>query len=58
MRNLALLGDIGRPIKYLYNFLDTLVSKACAENKQLFVAFIDFKKAYDFVLRDGLFLNC
>ena len=35
--------------------LQTLVESAKAEKKPLYVAFIDFKKAYDYVMRDGLF---
>ena len=37
--------------------LDTLVDYARAEKKKLFVAFIDFQKAYDFVFHDGLFFK-
>ena len=36
---------------------DTLISKAKIDNKKLFVAFIDFRKAYDFVFREGLFVK-
>ena len=35
--------------------LDTLIDKARAEKEQLYVTFIDFQKAYDFVFLDGLF---
>ncbi len=41
--------------KYAAFILDTLVSQAAMDQKQLFVAFIDLKKAYVFVFRDGLF---
>ena len=35
--------------------LDTLIDRARAEKTQLYVAFIDFQKAYDFVPHSGLF---
>jgi hypothetical protein len=35
--------------------LDTLIDKARAGKTQLYVAFIDFQKAYDFVPHSGLF---
>ena len=35
--------------------LDTLIDYLNADNRELFVAFIDFQKAYDYVWRDGLF---
>ena len=35
--------------------LVTLIDGMHADNKELFVAFIDFQKAYDYVWRDGLF---
>jgi hypothetical protein len=35
--------------------LDTLIDSMNADNTELFVAFIDFQKAYDYVWRDGLF---
>ena len=37
--------------------LDTLIDTAKIEEKKLFVVFIDFQKAYDFVYRDGLFFK-
>lgn len=35
--------------------LDTLIDQARASKSQLYVAFVDFQKAYDFVFLDGLF---
>ena len=35
--------------------LDTLIDQSKAERSQLYVAFIDFRKAYDFVPHEGLF---
>lgn len=35
--------------------LDTLIDRAKADNTELYVTFIDFQKAYDFVFLDGLF---
>jgi hypothetical protein len=35
--------------------LDTLIDSARANGSQLYVAFIDFEKAYDFVFQEGLF---
>ena len=35
--------------------LDTLIDSSAVNKEHLFVAFIDFKKAYDYVCRDGLF---
>ena len=37
--------------------LKTLVDQAFAAKKDLYVCFVDFKKAYDTVWRDGLFLK-
>ena len=37
--------------------LDTLINSAIANKKALFVAFIDFEKAYDLVYRDALFFK-
>ena len=37
--------------------LDTLINSAIANKKPLFVAFIDFEKAYDLVYRDALFFK-
>ena len=37
--------------------LDTLIDAVLARNECLFVAFIDFQKAYDFVPRDALFFK-
>ena len=35
--------------------LDTLIDKAKVDGRELYVTFIDFQKAYDFVFLDGLF---
>jgi hypothetical protein len=35
--------------------LDTLIDQARASKSQLYVAFVDFQKAYNFVFLDGLF---
>ena len=35
--------------------LDTIIDSVLAKGKNLFVAFIDFQKAYDFIPRDALF---
>ena len=35
--------------------LDTLIDRAKADNVDLYVTFVDFQKAYDFVFLDGLF---
>ena len=35
--------------------LDTLIDSVLAQGKKLYIAFIDFQKAYDFVPRDALF---
>jgi hypothetical protein len=37
--------------------LKTLVDQAFAEKKKLYACFVDFKKAYDTVWRNGLFLK-
>ena len=37
--------------------LKTIVDKAFSENKKLHVGFVDFKKAYDTVWRNGLFFK-
>ncbi len=50
------LGGVVRRIDAAF-ILDTLICEAGWDKKQLFVAFIDFKKAYDFVFRDGLFFK-
>ena len=34
--------------------LDTLIDQAYAKNEMLYVGFIDFNKAYDYVFREGL----
>lgn len=37
--------------------LDTLIDEAVADGCELYVAFVDFQKAYDFVPRDALFFK-
>ena len=37
--------------------LKTLIDKSFSENKKLYVCFVDFKKAYDTVWRNGLFFK-
>ena len=37
--------------------LDTVIDSTIASNKCLYVAFIDFQKAYDFIPREALFFK-
>ena len=37
--------------------LKTLIDQAFSQKEELFVCFVDFKKAYDTVWRDGLYLK-
>ena len=58
-RNIILYNQIGfrklfRPADHVFT-LKTLIDKAFSEKKQLYTCFVDFKKAYDTVWRDGLF---
>ena len=57
--NIILYNQIGfrkcfRPADHVFT-LKTLIDQAFSEKKQLFTCFVDFKKAYDTVWRDGLF---
>ena len=45
-----------RPADHVFT-LKTLIDKAFSEKKQLYTCFVDFRKAYDSVWRDGLFLK-
>ena len=43
-----------RPADHVFTF-KTMVDQAFAEKKQLYTCFVDFRKAYDTVWRDGLY---
>ena len=60
-KNLIYYNQIGfrkgfRPADHVFT-LKTLIDQAFSKKKQLFTCFVDFKKAYDTVWRDGLFLK-
>ena len=57
--NIILYNQIGfrkcfRPADHVFT-LKTLIDQSFSEKKELFTCFVDFKKAYDTVWRDGLF---
>ena len=39
---------------FIFFILETLITQTRAQGKQLYVAYVDFRKAYDFVYRDAL----